>query len=487
MRRSFGLLIFISLVFFGFSNPIVQAKADKVKLANALTLVNHVTDDLKAKQTVQAKQDFDQFKAWWLQNKNTVRKMSLDAYMAIDQDVGTLSLDLLNDEGDQALSDSQGLKKDIQDFKDNPNPNSKKKESLSTYIEELKQTKTLLQNKEWTQAQAKIKTLQSNWLTVEGDVVSQSQTVYTKSEEDLVLLDAYVASPSERHKTLDLINEMIFSLQPLADSDYNMWVAALIPIREGLEALLVVGALLTFSKKAESKEATRWVWGGSISGILVCMVVGGIVTFLLSSQAFGNNNSLINGYSGVIASVMLLYVSYWLHRNADIKRWNQFIRSHTEKAMTSGRMLSFAIIAFLAILREGMETVIFLIGMANRMPVSQLVLGIVVGFGVLVIIGVLMLKIGIKLPLKPFFLISSFIVFYLCFKFMGSGIHSLQMAGVLPSTVPGYLPSVNALSIFPSWYSTLPQLVFLIIAIVIVLVNQLKKYKGSHQHNQEAM
>jgi high-affinity iron transporter len=207
------------------------------------------------------------------------------------------------------------------------------------------------------------------------------------------------------------------------------------------------------------------------------LIVGLTVSMVLSSMAFGNNNALINGWSGVIASVMLLYVSYWLHRNSNIRRWNQFIQSKSQKAMSTGRMLSFSIIAFLAILREGMETVIFLIGMASRMPAAELVGGMATGFAVLVVIGFLMLKIGVKLPLKPFFLVSSFIVFYLCFKFMGSGIHSLQMAGILPSTVHDYLPSISLISLYPSWYSTLPQAISLLIAIAFMIKNQWQKHK----------
>ncbi|WKB37399.1 FTR1 family protein [Terrilactibacillus sp. S3-3] len=327
--------------------------------------------------------------------------------------------------------------------------------------------------------------MQQDWLSVEGDVVSQSQSVYTESEKDLVMIDAYLAKPKDRAKALPMISAMIANLKPLASNNYSIWDAALIPIREGMEALLVIGALLTFSKKANSKKAKRWVWSGTISAIAVCIAVGIIVSFLLSAAAFGNNNSLINGWSGVIASVMLLYVGYWLHRNADIQRWNHFIRSKTEQAMTQSRMISFAALAFIAVLREGMETVIFLIGMAGRMPAMRLILGIALGLGILVIIGFLMLKIGVMLPLRPFFLISSLIVFYLCFKFIGSGIHSLQMAGVIPSTAADYLPSMNSLSIFPSWYSTGPQALFLLITLVIVAKGQWDTFKKS-KHFKEA-
>ena len=180
---------------------------------------------------------------------------------------------------------------------------------------------------------------------------------------------------------------------------------------------------------------------------------------------------------------MLLYVSYWLHSNSNVEKWNKFINGKTAQALSNGKMFSFAILAFLAILREGIETVLFLIGMASQMSSSQLILGIAIGFGVLIAIGIFMLKIGIKLPLKPFFFISSIIVFYMCLKFMGSGVHSLQLSGIVPSLSTNVIPTIDVLSVYPSWYSTLPQLLIIGFALLI-LIAQKKKKNNTDQKNQ---
>lgn len=459
--------------------PVSSFAKDRVDIGPGLDKVSQTIDALQHHQLNKANQSFSSFKVWWSQNKIKVKNDSLDASMEINQDVSDTALDLLNGDQKQSLSSAKKLKQSFQDYQNGvfDKQNTNGHQSLSAYISKLETAKQSMKAHDWTQAAAQVKQLQQDWLSVEGDVVSQSQSVYTESEKDLVMMDAYLAKPSLRAKALPMIDSLIANLKPLASNSYSMWDAALIPVREGLEALLVIGALLTFSKKAGSKAAKRWVWSGTTAALAVCVAVGMVVSLLLSAAAFGNNNSLINGWAGVIASVMLLYVGYWLHRNSDIQRWNHFIRSKTEQAMSQGRMISFAALAFIAVLREGMETVIFLIGMAGRMPASQLILGIAVGFGILVIIGFLMLKIGVLLPLRPFFIISSLVIFYLCFKFMGSGIHSLQMAGVLPSTVADYLPSVNSLSIFPSWYSTVPQALFLLIALVIIARGQYITFK----------
>lgn len=467
--RCIGAFIIAAFLAVLSMHPLPAHAKTAVDVSPALSDLNHAITALQKGKS--ADHYFSSFKEWWQQHKAAVTKSSLDASIQLSQDISAASLDLLNGDRKQAIKSIGTLRQTLQDYQSGLYGGTGKsgQHSLSSYITELGNAKQSMDKKDWVTAASQVKQLQQDWLSIEGDVVSQSQSIYTESEKNLVMMDAYLANQQTRKKAVPLIEEMITSLKPLASANYGMWDAALIPIREGLEALLVIGSLLMFARKANSRPAKLWVWGGTTLAVLVCLTVGAIVSFLLSVAAFGNNNSLINGWSGVLASLMLLYVGYWLHRNADIKRWKAFIQSKTSQAISTRKMVSFAVLAFIAVLREGMETVIFLIGMTGRMPASELIMGIAVGFGVLIVIGFLMLKLGVLLPMRPFFLLSSFVVFYLCFKFMGSGIHSLQMAGVLPSSVSDALPSVNSLSIFPSWYSTIPQAVCLFLFILIIM------------------
>jgi high-affinity iron transporter len=263
---------------------------------------------------------------------------------------------------------------------------------------------------------------------------------------------------------------MVSSLSPLAGkTGYSIWDAAMIPIREGLEALLVVAALLAFTNKSESKQGKTWVWAGVSSGLLVSVFLAIVVKFVFSSGAFGQNNFLISGWTGVIAAVMLLYMSYWLHSKSQIADWQKYLRTKTQAALTTGRLVSLGLLAFLAVFREGTETVLFLIGMVNQISLRNLVLGLIVGLAVLAVIAFIMLGIGLKLPMRAFFLTSSLIVFYLCLKFTGMGIHSLQLAGLLPSTTAEGLPSVGFVAVYPSYESAIPQLLILLFAVGVVV------------------
>lgn len=141
-------------------------------------------------------------------------------------------------------------------------------------------------------------------------------------------------------------------------------------------------------------------------------------------------------------------------------------------ALAKNSVFSLALLAFLAVFREGTETVLFYIGMAPSISTTSLLGGLGLGTVGLVAIAALMLVFGLKIPLRPFFLITSVLIYYLGFKFVGSGIHALQVSGILPSNTAQFLPSWEALGLYPTWETTLPQLLILGIAIAIVLRNR---------------
>lgn len=139
----------------------------------------------------------------------------------------------------------------------------------------------------------------------------------------------------------------------------------------------------------------------------------------------------------------------------------------------TGSLWSLAILSFLAVFREGTETVLFFIGMASSIHISSLLIGIAIGIFVLIVLSYLILKVGLKIPMRPFFLVSSILMFYLCFKFPGMGIHGLQLAGVLPATHLS-IPTVDFFTIYPSWESIIPQVVLLVIAVILAVWNKKK-------------
>ncbi len=183
---------------------------------------------------------------------------------------------------------------------------------------------------------------------------------------------------------------------------------------------------------------------------------------------------------------MLLYMSYWLHSKSSLANWHQYISSQSTKALATGSLWSLAILSFLAVFREGTETVLFFIGMASSVELSTLLLGIASGAAILGIVAYLVLKVGLKIPMRPFFLVSSVLVFYLCFKFLGMGIHGLQLAGVLKASQIKHLPTIDFLALYATWQNLVPQAILLILAVAAVLWNRKRDQVIKKQFNAQS-
>ncbi|SDT51321.1 high-affinity iron transporter [Paenibacillaceae bacterium GAS479] len=439
---------------------------------------------LQEQNRMEAEPAFKAVKKWWTLNKAQVKSNSLELALEIDKHIAALSLALLTEDDSNATDAAAELSFSLHAYEDGAYANTDQdiEFPLSAYITQLQLAKGLADKQDWAGAGKLVKQLQNRWLSVEGEVVSRSQTVYNHTERDLVLVDAYLTNENQRPQAAAVLERMAQSLSPLAQKGYSWWDAALIPFREGLEAVLVISALSVAAERSNSRRAKRWIVGGTSAGIILCIAAGLVVAMLISTAAIGSGNSQLNGWTGIVSSVLLLYVSYWLHRNADIQRWNHFLKGQTSKAASSGHALGFGLLAFFAIVREGLETVLFLVGLAGKMPTGTIIAGLAAGFGLLVIVALLMRLAGSKIPVRPLFIASSLVVFYLCFKFLGSGIHSLQMAGVIPSSVSDYLPQLASISLYPSWYSTFPQLVLVLLALAALLPKGFRRV-GNTQHS----
>ncbi|MGZ4107227.1 MAG: FTR1 family iron permease [Tumebacillaceae bacterium] len=476
IRKIGGLLIALLFVVTLFA-PLTTQAADKATadVSQAEKLVDQAIQSAKQGQLQAAKQSYDQFRTTWLKIETGVKQDSGAAYSDIESNMGQVDYAFLQNKQQNVVQTLEGLKAANEKFiqgKYGTDVGFKQQNiTLSDFIQMLQQTKQQTDKHDIAGALTSIAKVRQSWLSVEGVVVAQSATVYSDAERDMVTVNAMLsAKPADEQGASQLLQKMSDYLTPLASkSGYTMWDAAMIPLREGLEALLVVAALLAFVNKSENKKGKTWVWLGVAVGLVLSILLAILVKVVFSAAAFGSNNSVIAGWTGVVAALMLLYMSYWLHNQSKIKDWNKYIRDKSEKALSTGKLVSFGVLAFLAIFREGTETVLFLIGMVNQISMKDLILGLVVGMLLLAVIAVLMLFIGVKLPLRPFFLVSSLIVFYLCVKFTGMGVHSLQLAGVVPSSTTASLPSVDFFAVYPSWQSTVPQLLIVLFALLVVV------------------
>ncbi|MCL4500145.1 MAG: FTR1 family iron permease [Chloroflexi bacterium] len=307
-----------------------------------------------------------------------------------------------------------------------------------------------------------------SWPLVESRVSVSAPAAYGRIEAQMTVVDAEFNAPAGDTALIrQHVSSMIDSLRPLAGATdhYGPFDAAITLLREGLEALLVIGALLAIVTRA-GRPDLRWkVWAGSAAGIVASLVVAAFVQIVFSHLGGGVNRELLEGVTGLLAAAMLLYVSYWMHGQSQLTDWRKFLASRSGSALASGNTLALPLLAFFAVFREGGETVLMYAGMAAAISLRDMLLGIAIGLFCLGLVGVALFGFGLRLPLKHFFRVISILLYYLGFKFVGVGIHALQIAGVLPATGADFLPTFGFLGLFATWQTTLAQGVVLIAAV----------------------
>jgi high-affinity iron transporter len=231
----------------------------------------------------------------------------------------------------------------------------------------------------------------------------------------------------------------------------------LIILREGFEAILVIGAVVAFLLKTGHKERLRSIW----VGIVWALVASGLTAVLLRTllKAIPASQEIIEGITLLVAVGVLFSVSYWLISRVEAAKWQQFIRDKVNVALAHGGGSALTVVAFLAVYREGAETALFYQALFNEgtnvaLPIS---LGIVVGFAALAIIFTLFYRYGVRIPLRPFFSVTSVLLYYMAFVFMGTGIRELQEGNAVPITPIRGFPTVEALGIYATWQTVLGQ------------------------------
>ena len=255
--------------------------------------------------------------------------------------------------------------------------------------------------------------------------------------------------------------EIVALTRPATDFWGAFVQAFLIILREGFEAILVIGAIVAFLVKTGHRRRLRDIWVG-VGAALVASAATAIVLATVL-KALPATREIIEGVTMLVAVGVLFSVSYWLVSKVEAARWQQFIREKVNDALADGGGTALAVVAFLAVYREGAETALFLQALFAEGAAVPLSLGVLVGFVALAVIFTLFHRYGVKIPLRPFFGVTSALLYYMAFVFMGKGIRELQEGNVLPITVlPGW-PSVEAMGIYPSAQPLLGQLALLVL------------------------
>ena len=255
-------------------------------------------------------------------------------------------------------------------------------------------------------------------------------------------------------------------------SPFNLFLQSfVILVREGLEAILVLGALMAFLVKTGAAHRKRdlHVGVGAAIGASLLTAFALETVFRLSPA----RREALEGLTMVVATAVLFYVSYWLLSKMEVAKWNRFVRGKVQDAVSSGSALALASAAFLAVYREGFETVLFykalFVAGGSGSSTVAVIAGIALGAVVMVIVYLAINRFGVRLPLKPFFGVTSAFLYYMAFVFAGKGVAELQEGNILPTTIVPWAPRIPALGIYPTSESLAAQGVLLVLLIVAVL------------------
>jgi high-affinity iron transporter len=266
------------------------------------------------------------------------------------------------------------------------------------------------------------------------------------------------------------------ALIPKTGSSTVLLQSATIILREGFEIVLILGALLAYVSKSGNAPLRRFIWGGAAVGIIASLLTAfGLV--LLFQGASGVAAEVLEGLTMLLASAVLFWVSYWLISKAEADKWQRFIQGKVKTALSRGSVVALAGVAFLAVYREGVETVLFyraLWGTASG-QVTPLLGGFAAGTLALAVVSVLFIRFGMRIPIRQFFFATSALLYYLAFVFAGRGIVELQEAGWVSVTPVSWIPRIDLLGIHPNVESLFVQAVLILLVIYAVLVTWRKR------------
>lgn len=240
--------------------------------------------------------------------------------------------------------------------------------------------------------------------------------------------------------------------------------SASILLREGLEALLVIAALAAYLRKSDAAHRLWALYAGAGAGVCASFIMAFIFVVFFD----GGHNDELESVIFFVAAALMIYVSGWLFVRQDPRAWNSFLRANADKALSSNNVvIALSVLAFMSVLREGAETVLFYAALANAEGGYSVSLfaGIAAAMLGLVVLYAVMQVVSMRIPLRPLFIITSAFLFMMALKFIGNGLMELQeqqIIGYTDAPVPTFW---SDLGLNPTWQAIALQLVIIVAGI----------------------
>lgn len=311
------------------------------------------------------------------------------------------------------------------------------------------------------------------WPYVEGKIQTKNGSLYTTIEDKIPYYQSILDNSNKDRvkKGLQEINSDI--KDTVGQEGYSFVDVMIIFLREGLEVLLIIMTLTTMTRNVKDTKGTASVIGGAILGLILSITLA--VVFI---QTLGNNGILREGMEatlGIIAVVLMYVVGIWMHRRSSAKRWNDMIQNMYQNAISNGNLVLLGTIGLISVLREGVEVIIFYMGMIGSITTTDFVIGIALAIVILIIFALLFRFIVKLIPIYYIFRVLSILIFIMAFKMLGVSIQKLQLLGTVPHHGIEGLPTISFIGFYPTVETIVAQLIYIVLIIFFIFKNRKDK------------
>nr|WP_271711413.1 FTR1 family protein [Mammaliicoccus sciuri] len=456
-------------------NPVDKQKKREQLQNEMQPLIKNITKAISDKDFEKAKTINNQLNATWTKNEKIVREEDIGRYGQVETALMFTRIELTKDKVDASSAQMQvdQLKKELDDYHAGKKSDAKTSDQdVNILNEHLDTAIKNIKNDNLAKSKQALQQFIIAWPNVESEISTRNGALYTKIEQKI---PQYAGQLDEDNKDdigsqLETLNQEIKST--ISKTSYTFWDAALILLREGVEALLIIMALLTVTRKSEQTKASKWIVTGSVIGIVLSIALAFI--FKAIFENLGSTRELTEGLVGIGSVILMIIVGIWLHSKSSLDSWQNFINKNMDKAMSTGSIVTFGLVAFLSVFREGAETIIFYLGIIGKISTWSLILGIIVASVILALIAIFFNQITKWIPIHRLFFIMSLFIFILAFKILGVSIHTLQILNIVPQHTINHLPFIDLIGFYPTYETLIPQLALVILVVIYYVMSKKK-------------
>lgn len=445
-------------------NPIDYTAKRKKFAQRVLPVYHELQTALTARDIAKVEKINKRLNSVWTLNEKVVRDTSLGHYGQIETAMSFFRIAMLAEPPDYAAMQTQYeiLGTALTDFNAGnilqPQVRQGEAQTLPEGIALLEDSLQDFQDHQPDQGKDKLALFIAQWPIFEGDVRTRDGALYSRVESELPV----ILSRGDDPQNIAQLQNLIDSLSAIdVSAQYGILDAALILLREGLEALLIVIALLTALNAAGQSRAKNWVYGGAGLGVAASIAGAVALQRLFPAVSAGTSREILEGGVGIVAVIMMLFIGGWLHSKASLRGWQRFVNQRIAKALTTGSLISLLSLSFLAVFREGAETILFYAGILPRIALSDLLLGIALALILLLILALAIAKSTNRLPIHQLFRAMTVLIYVLGFKVLGVSIYALQLTKVLPMHLVNPLPDISLIGFYPTWEGIGAQTLYL--------------------------